>query len=53
MKVQPYLHFDGCCEEALEFYCQKLDAKIEMLMHYKDNPETPPRLREGNGNPHL
>ena len=41
MKVTPYLHFDGRCEEAIEFYCQKLDAKVQILMHYKDNPELP------------
>ena len=42
MQVQPYLFFDGHCEEAIEFYRQALGAKIEMLMHYKDSPEPPP-----------
>ncbi len=42
MQVQPYLHFDGRCEEAIEFYRQALDAKVEMLMRYKDSPEAPP-----------
>jgi uncharacterized glyoxalase superfamily protein PhnB len=32
MQVQPYLFFDGRCEEAVEFYKSKLDAKVEMLM---------------------
>lgn len=42
MQIQPYLLFDGHCEEAIEFYRQALGAKIEMLMRYKDNPEPPP-----------
>lgn len=42
MQVQPYLHFDGRCEEAIEFYRQALGAEIEMLMRYKDSPEPPP-----------
>ena len=39
MQVQPYLFFDGRCEEALEFYKSALGAKVEMLMRFKDNPE--------------
>ena len=42
MTVQPYLFFNGHCEEALKFYCQVLGAKIEMLMRYKESPEPPP-----------
>ncbi len=41
MLVQPYLSFDGRCEEALTFYGEKLGAKVEMLMRFKDSPETP------------
>jgi PhnB protein len=39
MQVQPYLFFDGRCEEAIEYYRKALDAKVEMLMRYKENPE--------------
>jgi PhnB protein len=39
MQVQPYLFFDGRCEEAVEFYKTKLGAKVEMLMRFKDSPE--------------
>jgi len=39
MQVQPYLFFDGRCEEALEFYKSRLGAKLEMLMRFKENPE--------------
>ena len=41
MQVQPYLLFDGRCEEAIEFYRQALGAKVEMLMRFKDSPEPP------------
>jgi PhnB protein len=39
MQVQPYLFFDGRCEEALEFYKAKLGATVEMMMRYKDSPD--------------
>ena len=39
MLVQPYLFFEGRCEEALEFYGQALGAKVEMMMRYKESPE--------------
>ncbi len=42
MQVQPYLFFEGRCEEAVEFYKKALGAKVEMLMRYKDAPEPPP-----------
>ena len=42
MQIQPYLFFDGRCEEAVEFYRKALGAKVEMLMRYKDSPDSPP-----------
>ena len=42
MQVQPYLFFDGRCEEAIEFYRKALGAKVEMLMRFKDSPEPMP-----------
>jgi PhnB protein len=39
MEIQPYLFFDGRCEEAVEFYRGALGAEVEMLMRFKDNPE--------------
>ena len=39
MQVQPYLFFDGRCEEALEFYKKTLGAKVEMMMRFKESPE--------------
>lgn len=42
MQVQPYLFFEGRCEEALDFYRQVLDAQVDMLMRFKESPEAPP-----------
>ena len=39
MQIQPYLFFDGRCDEALEFYQSRLGAKVDMLMRFKENPE--------------
>jgi PhnB protein len=39
MQVEPYLNFDGRCEEALEFYRRALGAEVTMLMRFKDSPE--------------
>lgn len=39
MHVQPYLFFEGRCEEALEFYRATLGAEVTMLMRFKDSPE--------------
>jgi PhnB protein len=39
MQVQPYLFFDGRCEEAIEFYCGKLGAEVIMLTRFRDAPE--------------
>jgi PhnB protein len=41
MQVQPYLFFDGRCEEAIEFYRRTLGAEVTMLMRFKDSPEPP------------
>ena len=37
--IQPYLNFDGGCEEALEFYRNALGAEVDVLMRFKDSPE--------------
>lgn len=39
MQVQPYLFFEGCCEQALAFYTRALGARIETAMHFRDCPE--------------
>jgi PhnB protein len=39
MKVQPYLFFDGRCDEALEFYKKAIGADVKVLMRWKDSPD--------------
>jgi len=39
MNVQPYLFFDGKCDEALEFYKKAIGAEVKMLMRWKDSPD--------------
>jgi PhnB protein len=41
MRVEPYLFFEGRCEEALEFYRKALGAEVTALHRYKDSPEPP------------
>ena len=43
MVIQPYLFFEGRCEEALDFYSKALGAKIEMKMRYSESPEGCPK----------
>src|SRR6266550_5319954 len=40
--IQPYLFFNGNCEEAIEFYRKALGAEVEMMMRFKESPEPPP-----------
>jgi PhnB protein len=42
MQVQPYLFFDGRCEDAVEFYRKALGAPVDMLMRYSESPEPAP-----------
>lgn len=45
MFVQPYLFFDGRCEQALDFYRRALGAEVTMLMRFKESPDpTPPGM---------
>ena len=39
MQVQPYLSFEGRCEEAVEFYRKALGAEVTMLMRFKESPD--------------
>ena len=40
--IQPYLSFNGSCEQAIEFYRKALGAEVQVLMRFKDSPEPPP-----------
>ena len=39
IQIQPYLFFEGRCEEALEFYKKAAGAEILNLMRGKDSPD--------------
>ena len=39
MQVQPYLDFDGRCDEALDFYKKAIGAKVGMLLRFKEAPD--------------
>lgn len=39
MAVQPYLSFEGRCDEAIEFYKTAVGAEVGMLMRWKDAPD--------------
>jgi PhnB protein len=39
MNIEPYLFFNGRCEEAIDFYKKALGAEVAMLMRFKDSPE--------------
>lgn len=38
MEIQPYLFFDGRCQEAIDFYRDALGAEVLMQMYFKDSP---------------
>ena len=39
-QVQPYLFFDGRCEQALDFYKRALAAKDIEIKRFKENPQS-------------
>ena len=38
MKVEPYLFFNGRCEEAIQFYQQTLGAELQMMLRNRESP---------------
>jgi PhnB protein len=39
MQVQPYLFFDGRCEEALAFYGKAVGGQVQNLIRFKESPQ--------------
>jgi PhnB protein len=39
MQVQPYLFFEGRCEEAARFYEGAVGAKVERMIRFKESPD--------------
>lgn len=48
MQVNPYLSFNGRCEEAIDFYRGALGAEVVMMMRFKDCPVS---MEPGQGPP--
>ena len=47
MQIQPYLFFDGRCEEAVKYYQSALGAEVDLLMRYRDSPDPlPPEMAD-------
>jgi PhnB protein len=42
MRIQPYLFFEGRCEEAIEFYRGAIGAEVTLLMRNRESPDPPP-----------
>ena len=42
MQIQPYIFFEGRCEEALEFYKRAVGAQVTGLLRIKESPEPHP-----------
>ena len=40
MEIQPYLFLDGRCDEAIAFYTKAIGAEVQMLMRFKETPDS-------------
>lgn len=45
MKIIAYLNFEGCANEAIDFYKEIFDAKLTYMMKYGDAPDLPEDLQ--------
>lgn len=48
-QLNAYLSFDGRCAEAMRFYAQALDARVETLLTVRQSPmaaDSPPELQD-------
>ena len=48
MQIEPYLFFDGRCEEALDFYRRAIGAEVTTLMRFNQSPD-PQMCAPGTG----
>lgn len=47
MQINPYLHYNGNCEEAFKFYEKAIGAKVDVIMHVEGSPaaeQMPPSM---------
>ena len=48
MYIEPYVFFEGRCEEAIEFYRRAAGAEVVMIMRYSESPEPPTHVPPGS-----
>jgi PhnB protein len=41
VRIEPYLSFNGRCQEAIDYYGKAIGAKVTALIHFNDNPDVP------------
>ena len=46
MEIQPYLFFDGKCDEAIAFYKKAVGAEVQMLMRFREQPESQKHMEQ-------
>ena len=49
MQVEPYLFFEGRCEEAVDFYRKAVGAEVIALLRFRDSPDpamVPPGMED-------
>lgn len=48
MQIDPYLNFDGTCEEAFNFYAKLLGGNVESINRFGDSPDADvhPEMRD-------
>jgi PhnB protein len=51
MQIQPYLFFDGRCEQAIAFYREAVGARLLMLMRYGEAPGGAAQCPDGSTPP--
>ena len=39
MNIQPYLNFEGRCDDAIAFYKKAVGAEVKVMMRWKDAPD--------------
>ena len=47
IQIEPYLFFNGRCEEAIQFYQETLGAEVQFLMRNRESPQPQGDAPEG------
>lgn len=51
--LNPYLNFNGNCEEAFNFYRSVFGGEFQMVMRFSDVPASEPNMGDGNKIMHI